>query len=169
MTDVKVSVMSSLLQRKNCRLYINVCKWTRVPRPKTDNDPIPVKGGTLRYLFEGGKKTQDLLIDIAFNPSVLDECTKDTTLEFMLMSLAFDFVESYAELRVDRKTCTKLKRPLFKGLEEDIRCSLDEQWRGSLSKESRLDIGDSLLKQLSKMTTEDSKGELCYTCMCYKT
>lgn len=146
-------------KRKNCRLYINVCKWTRVPRPKTDNDPIPVKGGTLRYLFEGGKKTQDLLIDIAFNPSVLDECTKDTTLEFMLMSLAFDFVESYAELRVDRKTCTKLKRPLFKGLEEDIRCSLDEQWRGSLSKESRLDIGDSLLKQLSKMTTEDSKDD----------
>ena len=137
-----------------------MCKWTRVPRPKTDDDPVPVKGGTLRHLTEGDKKTPDLLIDIAFNPSVLDECTKETTLEFMLVSLALDFVEDYAELSVDRKTCTKLKRPLFKGLEEDIRCSLDEQWRGSLSEKSRLDIGDSLLKQLSKMTTEDSEGAL---------
>ena len=132
----------------------------RVPSPKTDDDPIPVKGGTLRHLTESKKKTQDLLIDIAFNPSVLDECTKEKTLEFMLISLALDFVENFAELRIDRKSYMKLKQQSFKGLQEDIRCSLDEQWRGSLSEESRLDIGDSILKQLSKMTTEDSKGEL---------
>ena len=132
-----------------------MCKWIRVPRPKTDDDPISVKGGMLRHVTKNGKKTKDLLIDIAFNPYVLDECAKQQELEDMLVSLALDFVQDFTEQKVDRKSCSKV-REVFVGLESDIQCSLDEQWKDRLSEESRLDIGVSLLKQLSSLKVEEA-------------
>ena len=135
-----------------------MCKWTRVPKPKTDSDPVAVKGGVLRHVTKNGKKTKHFLIDIAFNPYVLDECAKQQDLEDMLVSLALDFVEDFAELKLDRKSCRKLREE-FVGPQNDIQCSLDEQWKDGLSKESRVDIGDSLLKQLSSLRIPDaSKG-----------
>ena len=35
-----------------------------------------------------------------------------------------------------------------------MRCSLDEQWKELLSNETKLDVGDSILKQLGKKRTE---------------
>ena len=37
----------SLQRPKSCDLYINVCSWTRIPKPKTGEDPISVTGGPL--------------------------------------------------------------------------------------------------------------------------
>ena len=131
-----------------------------MPRPKTDNDSIPVKGGILRHVTKNGNKTKDLLIDIAFNPYVLDECAKQQELEGMLVSLALDFVEDFTEQKIDRKSCRKAKEE-FVGLQNDIQCSLDEQWKDGLSNESRLDIGESLLKQLSSLKVEEASRGTC--------
>lgn len=82
---------------------------------------------------------------------------KQTLLEDMLISLSLDFVEDFTKLQIERKSCRKIKEK-FKGIPKDIQCSLDEQWRELLSEESRLDIGDSLLKQLRLLRTRDPKG-----------
>ena len=134
-----------------------MCKWIRVPKPKKDSDPIPVKGGTLRHVTRDKQKTKDLIIDIAFNPYVLEECERNKILEGMLISLSLKFVEDFTQLKVSRENCVKIQET-FKGLLMDIRCSLDEQWRSSLSDESKLDIGDSILKQLSEMRMEETRG-----------
>ena len=129
-----------------------------MPKPKTDSDPIAVKGGVLRHVTKNGRKTNHFLIDVAFNPYVLDECARQQELEDMLVSLALDFVEDFAELKLDRKSCRKLREE-FVGPQNDIQCSLDEHWRDGLSKESGVDIGDSLLRQLSSLRIPDhSKG-----------
>ena len=42
----------------------------------------------------------------------------------------------------------------------DVQCSLDEQWRALLSEETRLDVGDTLLKRLG----EDAKAKGDWLC-----
>ena len=39
----------------------------------------------------------------------------------------------------------------------DVQCSLDEQWRALLSEETRLDLGDTLLRELSDLRKEGSE------------
>ena len=106
-----VCPFSSSQDRKSI-LFINVCKWIRVPKPKTDNDPIPVKGGVLRHVIDTHtrKKSRDLVVDVAFNPYVLDECLQDCVMESMLVSLCQNFVEDVTQLKIqDRKKCTKVQ------------------------------------------------------------
>ena len=133
-------------------MYVNVCKWSRVPPPKSDADPIPVKGGTLRYLVKKGAKTDNYLFDVAFNPKVVEECMKDATMLDMLNSLSLDFISDITRLLIYRNTFMKLRNS-FNGPESDIQCSLDEQLKDGLTPASKLDIGDSLLDQLANLNT----------------
>ncbi len=124
-----------------------------------DNDPVPVKGGALRHFTTTEhKKTKNLIFDVAFHPYVLDECAKEKSLEDMLISLSLDFVEDTTGLRVKRESCVKLKEAMM-GVPMDIQCSLDEEWRGSLSKESRLDVGESLLSKLKEARIGERRQE----------
>ncbi|XP_011409326.1 PREDICTED: PIH1 domain-containing protein 2-like, partial [Amphimedon queenslandica] len=95
---------------KECTLYINVCSWNRVPYPPTDNDPIPVKGGTLRHhLNDKRKRTQnsELLYELAFNPRVTKECSKDLLMFEMLKNLSLDFTEDTLSVHTNREAVTK--------------------------------------------------------------
>lgn len=142
-------------------LYLNVCKWSRVPHPKTDNDPIPVKGGVMRHLLhkESKRKTRDVVYDIAFHSDVLVECLKQRELEEMMASLCWDYVENETSLRIaNRKDCKKMEVS-HKGVLGDIRSSLDEEWRHLLSQDSKMDIGDSILKQLREMKVKKEDEE----------
>ena len=141
---------------------MNVCQWTRVPRPKTDSDPVPVKGGALRHLVDNGRRRQnELVIDIAVNPYVLQECLKERELKVMLVSLSLDFIDEFLAITTDRNVQNVEEE--FKGQREDISYSLDEQWSELLTRESRLDIGDSLLRTLNKKQSQ-SKG-VCIHCL----
>ena len=81
-----------------------MCKWIRVPKPNTDRDPIPVKGGVLRYLIDERTKrklpSKDLVYDTAFNPSVLDECSQSPIMDSVLVTLVLEYVESMTNLKV---------------------------------------------------------------------
>ena len=129
-----------------------------MPRPKEDTDPIPVKGGTLRHLVKDHHKTAHLLFDIAFNPSVIQECCKDKELEHLLLNLSLDFVSDFAKVEIDRQSCKKLKAP-FKGPQEELQYSLNDHSRHLLGKESQLDIGDSILEELHRITCVDKEME----------
>jgi HSP20 family molecular chaperone IbpA len=109
-------------------LYINVCSWQQVPKPKSDQDPIPVKGGTLRKFTPPSTSRSVQIFDLAFNPSVTEECCKSPQLEHMLTELCMDYIEKQARIDILRKTCCKQKEPCF-GPKRDLHFSLNEQYK----------------------------------------
>ena len=150
------NLYNSILKGRDCSLFINVCKWAKVPHPLTDADPVPVKGGTLRYVVVNGHKTVNLVYDIAFNPQVVEECSSNPVLFDMLTSLSLDFVEDMTKLNMRRDTLSKSD---VKGTQTDIHHSLDEGLKHLLPKESQLDFGDSLLDELGRLSSAET-GEL---------
>ena len=120
-------------------LYINVCSWQQIPKPKSDQDPIPVRGGTLRNRtvqtsvesFTASKQGQ--IFDLAFNPDVLEECLKDAETEGMLVELSMDYIEKQVGLRLNRNSCVKLKEKCI-GTKQELHGSLNEQYKHLLAR-----------------------------------
>ena len=136
-----------VVQGNRCVLFVNVCKWSRLPRPETDDDPVPVKGGTLRHVVKKGKRTPSLLFDLAFNPYVTDECGAEPLLHEMLVSLTMQFIADTTGIEVDPSKSEKLTRS-HKGPLKDIYHSLDESFNHLLPEECRLDVRDTILDAL---------------------
>ena len=111
-----------------------MCSWQQIPKPKSDQDPIPVRGGTLRKRtiqtgdgsFVASKQGQ--IFDLAFNPDVLEECLKDAETEEMLIQLSMDYIEKQVGLHLVRKMCVKLKEKCI-GTKQELHCSLNEQYK----------------------------------------
>ncbi|XP_009470563.1 PREDICTED: PIH1 domain-containing protein 2 [Nipponia nippon] len=75
-------------------LFINVCSWKRVPAPKAPADPIPVSAGPLQEVSgEGGT-----IIDIAYNPDVLQRGEESPENMEHLILLTLKFVEERCNL-----------------------------------------------------------------------
>ena len=129
-------------------LYINVCQWTKVPAPKTDNEAIPVKGGTLRNLDKTAQ-----VYDVAFNPSVIIDCTRQDV-EGQLIQLILDYTTDMIKLKLKRDSCKKVGKN-FVGSEKEIISSIDErqQTHGATPKIST-DQPQSLLEQLANINKE---------------
>lgn len=143
-----------MVQGNSQKLFVNVCKWSKLPRPKTDVDPIPVKGGVLRHLVKKGKRVPPLLFDLAFNPYVTDQCGgTDPVLYEMLVSLTIQFIADATGVEVDPSKCERLSH-LHKGPLKDIHNSLDENFNHLLPPESRLDVGQSILDALQRLNSQ---------------
>lgn len=101
----------------NCsRLYLNVCQWDKLPHPKSDTDPVPVKGGVLRHKMDkvSNKKTNELIYDIAFNPKVIAEISTSQELQEMLNRLCFDYLKDIVEITVtDKLSYTKVQSYVY--------------------------------------------------------
>jgi len=55
------------------------------------------------------RKTEDLVYDLAFHPSVLDDCLKDSQLMDMLLGLCLDYIDNEVDLCLqDRKNCKRV-------------------------------------------------------------
>ncbi|NWQ82288.1 PIHD2 protein, partial [Columbina picui] len=72
-------------------LFINICSWKRVPAPKAPTDPTPVSAGPLAE----GSGEGDLysVIDIAYNPDVLQKGDENPEKREHLIHLTLKFVE----------------------------------------------------------------------------
>ena len=89
-----------------------------MPKPKSGEDPIPVKGGVLRYLIDKRTKlktpSKDLVFDAAFNPSVMEECSGDPMLDKMMVALLLEYAEKFADLIVlNKEACKKVKHEII--------------------------------------------------------
>ena len=102
-------------------------------------------------LTKKGKKTSDLLYDVAVNPKVLDECLQQPLLLDMLHSLILDFVRDMLKIRVDKDALLKVISGEYKGLQKDIQHSLEGNAH-LISQEAQLDMRESILEELSKVT-----------------
>ncbi|NXX73699.1 PIHD2 protein, partial [Urocolius indicus] len=77
-------------------LFINVCSWKRVPAPKTLADPTPVSAGPLEVV--SGEGDLYSIIDIAYNPDVLQRGEEDPDKMEHLIHLTLKFVEKQYNL-----------------------------------------------------------------------
>ncbi|NXL04715.1 PIHD2 protein, partial [Mesembrinibis cayennensis] len=77
-------------------LFINVCSWKRVPAPEAPADPIPVSAGPLDEVSGGGDLYS--VIDIAYNPDVLQRGEENPENMEHLIHLTLKFVEERCNL-----------------------------------------------------------------------
>lgn len=109
-------IKTSLVGPTKSVLYINMCGWEHVPRPKTDADPIAVASGPM----EKDKDTtgEYSVVRLAFNPSVLEEAFQNAVDRDLMINLGMEYAGNQHDIKVSRtyKECTGLK---FKG---DIMC-----------------------------------------------
>lgn len=109
-----------------------MCSWQQIPKPKSDQDPIPVRGGSLRNrtvqtnVQSSTSSKQGQIFDLAFNPDVLKECLEDAETECMLVELSLDYIEEQVGLRLNRNSCVKLKEKCI-GTRRELHGSLNEQ------------------------------------------
>ncbi|NXD85042.1 PIHD2 protein, partial [Halcyon senegalensis] len=72
-------------------LFINVCSWRRVPAPKAPADPTAVSAGPLEEVSAEGDLYS--IIDIAYNPDVLQRAEENPERRERLIHLTLKFVE----------------------------------------------------------------------------
>ncbi len=75
------------------------------------------------------RKTEDLVYDVAFHPSVLEECLKDGEMTEMLVGLCIDYVQNEVDVAKieDKKNCKRvwLKYPFNEIIHEAIRVVIE--------------------------------------------
>uniref|UniRef100_A0A8C4YNH2 PIH1 domain-containing protein 2 n=1 Tax=Gopherus evgoodei TaxID=1825980 RepID=A0A8C4YNH2_9SAUR len=85
-------LQTHILDPKEKSLFINLCRWKRVPAPKSPTDPIPLSAGPLEEVSD---KTYSI-IDIAYNPTVLQ---RENQAEMdHLIRLTFKYIEEHYNL-----------------------------------------------------------------------
>ncbi|NWU54184.1 PIHD2 protein, partial [Dromas ardeola] len=77
-------------------LFINVCSWKRVPAPKAPTDPTPLRAGLLQEV--SGEGDLYSIIDIAYNPDVLQRGEENPEKMEHLICLTLKFVEKQCNL-----------------------------------------------------------------------
>ena len=121
-----------------------------MPKPKTNNDAIPVKGGTLRRLDQTAQ-----VYDVAFNPAIIEESARQEDIKEQLVQLILDYTIDMTKLAIKRNTCKRLDKK-FIGSLQDITSSIDERHQQSSVDNSRAkkDQPQSLLDQLANINQE---------------
>ncbi|KFV02657.1 PIH1 domain-containing protein 2, partial [Tauraco erythrolophus] len=77
-------------------LFINVCSWKRVPAPKGPSEPTPVSAGPLEEA--SGEGDLYSIIDIAYNPDVLQRGEENPEKMEHLIHLTLKFIEERCNL-----------------------------------------------------------------------
>ncbi|NXK71839.1 PIHD2 protein, partial [Amazona guildingii] len=86
-------------------LFINVCSWKRVPAPKDPADPTPVSVGPLEEVSGEGDLYN--VIDIAYNPDVLQRGQENPEKMEHLIHLTLKFVEERCNLTLSHLYTTE--------------------------------------------------------------
>ncbi|XP_068016001.1 PIH1 domain-containing protein 2 [Melanerpes formicivorus] len=122
-------------------LFINVCGWKRVPAPKAAADPTPVSVGRLEEGCGGGELCR--VIDVAYNPAVLQRAEKPEEMEHLI----------HLTLKLMEERCSLLL-PYSYTMEPF-------KLKGSLARmQQRLEGGQRPAPQLSQNTKELSLDQL---------
>ncbi|XP_043115212.1 PIH1 domain-containing protein 2 [Puntigrus tetrazona] len=147
---------TALLEPKDGILYINVCGWKRVPAPTSYSDPVPVCGGRLETVTE--EKGQYSVIDVAFNPEVLQTAEKDKNEKEKLHLLALNFIRQQHNLKLSQHY--KLTKDKLKGRIQDLKQRLmSPQTCKSSAKTPQSEPAPSLLQQISSLRLAESNED----------
>ncbi|KAF4104026.1 PIH1 domain-containing protein 2 [Onychostoma macrolepis] len=149
-------IRTALLVPKEGILYINMCSWKRVPAPTSYSDPVPVCGGRLETVTE--EKEQYSVVDVAFNPEVLQMAEKDKDEKEKLHLLALNFIQQQHNLNLSQHY--KLTKDQIKGRIQDMKLRLiAPQTCKSSAKSPQCEPAPSLLQQISSLRLAESNED----------
>ncbi|KAK5929517.1 hypothetical protein CgunFtcFv8_010742 [Champsocephalus gunnari] len=141
-------IRTEMLEPKKGSLYINICSWKRVPAPQDPSRPLPVCAGKLETDENEGICT---VLDVAFNPAVLQESKKDKTEVYML---TLSFAQQHLGMRLSQEytvvSCSPKSNP------EDLHRRLGfRQWPYTSSKtDTASQTPADLLQQITALRSE---------------
>ncbi|XP_065426497.1 PIH1 domain-containing protein 2 isoform X1 [Chrysemys picta bellii] len=88
-------LQTHILDPNEKSLFINLCRWKRVPAPKSPTDPIPLRAGSLEEVSD--KAEIYSIIDIAYNPTVLQREENQAEMDH-LIRLTFKYIAEHYNL-----------------------------------------------------------------------
>ncbi|KAK9962017.1 hypothetical protein ABG768_007403 [Culter alburnus] len=149
-------IRTAVLGPKEDMLYINMCGWKRVPAATSYSDPVPVCGGQMEKVTE--EKERYCVVDVAFNPEVLEMTEKDKHEKEKLHLLAMNFIEQQHNLSLSQHY--KLTKDKLKGSIQDMKQRLmSPHTCKSSAKEPQSEPGPSLLQQISSLRMAESNED----------
>ncbi|XP_061537403.1 PIH1 domain-containing protein 2 [Phycodurus eques] len=139
-----------ILEPPGGSLYINICSWKRVPASQDPSKPLPVYAGSLEAHTDEGAYT---VLDIAFNPEVLQDCKKDKAEMDQVYMLARSFAQQQHGLKLSQQYNVVSFCP--KNGPEDLRRRLGFQQQQRLTADKLSDADrqspDSFLQQINSL------------------
>ncbi|XP_077421540.1 PIH1 domain-containing protein 2 isoform X2 [Vanacampus margaritifer] len=142
-------IRTEMLEPDGGSLYINICSWLRIPASQDPSKPLPVYAGSLEAHTDEGAYT---VLDIAFNPEVLQGCKKDQAGMDQVYMLALSFAQQQHVLKLSHQYNIVSFCP--KNAPEDLRRRLGFQQQ-RLTAGSQSDAAsqspDSLLQQINSL------------------
>lgn len=89
--EPRLCFQTKILKPKEKVLFINLCQWERIPAPQSATHPVPVSVGRPEDFSE----TSDAytIIDVAYNPGVLQAAEKDQGIKDQLIRMAMLCIE----------------------------------------------------------------------------
>ncbi|XP_028413699.1 PIH1 domain-containing protein 2-like [Dendronephthya gigantea] len=153
-----------LPETSNHHVFINICKWERVSKPKEGDTKISVVASNLRDLPEVNSKHS--VMDICFHNDIIDQTKKDIQGWRYVASLALDYIEKQAGIKLS--TAYKILTIKYKGNIDELKRYLFTSYFGKApsvtTKPDNSTSGEtesgSILEGLSKivMNGEDPKA-----------
>ncbi|XP_038062864.1 PIH1 domain-containing protein 2-like [Patiria miniata] len=145
-------VKTQILKPDKSTLYINICSWSRIDKPKTSTEPIKVTAGPVE---DRNDETGDFkVIRVAFNPDVLEECAKRSVEQDMLIGNAIDYLKDEKKLHLSSnyRICHDIQ---FKGDPKDLK-----DFFNSRAKSKQKVEPDRSTENLSKLTPDSLLSQL---------
>ncbi|CAH6866865.1 PIH1 domain-containing protein 2 [Phodopus roborovskii] len=89
--EPQLCLQTKILKPKEKILFINLCQWKRIAAPQSATHPVPVSVGRPEDFSEAsGSYT---VIDVAYNPCVLQATEKDQRIKDQLIKMAMHCIE----------------------------------------------------------------------------
>ncbi|XP_051253430.1 PIH1 domain-containing protein 2 [Dicentrarchus labrax] len=160
--ELDSSLCTEIEEPEKGSLYINICSWKRVPAPQDPSRPLPVCAGKLETDTNEGQGCYTVL-DVAFNPAVLQKIKKDKTEVYML---AMSFAQQQHGMRLSQTytvvSCCPRSSP------DDLYRRLGfQQWPNS-SKQPNIasQTPAALLQQISSLHSEKQDDDPAAQIIC---
>ncbi|XP_054651231.1 PIH1 domain-containing protein 2 [Dunckerocampus dactyliophorus] len=139
-------------------LYINICSWKRVPGPQDPSKPLPVYAGSLEADTKEGGPT---VVDIAFNPEVLQKCKKNKAEMTQVYMLAQSFAQRHYGIQLASSYMIVSSSP--RNSPEDLhrRLGFQQQRVNPVTQSDTASPSpDSLLQQITSLRLDKENTEL---------
>ncbi|XP_008688301.1 PIH1 domain-containing protein 2 isoform X2 [Ursus maritimus] len=89
--EPQLCLQTRILKPKEKVLFINLCQWKRIPAPQSSTHPVPLSVGRPEDMSEASDVYT--VIDVAYNPDVLQEAEKDQVKKDQLIRMAMKCIE----------------------------------------------------------------------------
>ena len=144
-------------------MFINICKWDQVSKPKDGDTKISVVASNMRDLPDHSSKHS--AIDICFHNDIIHERGKNhAQCQKLLASLALDYIEKQCDMKLSK--AYKVLSIKYKGDIEELkrflfcRPFMNRPSKKPVDQDPSQDEGGLVLDQLSKIVQNGKQSKL---------